>query len=332
MSAPAKRRRVSASSIKALCHCSLAFYYARILKLPEKQWSRTVIGTLCHSILEALRKERHRRHYDLVVKPGEGVDYRLSPAIVRLVGWYQRKHRIDQALIDDLNDMLHVAINCIDFLWTKADVDPATGKPLIYGPEHEFSLILDDGTEIKGFIDDMAQMAGIMEIRDYKSAREKPPKKEVPSTIQALIYQLYVWLTFGLLARVTFVYLRHPPTKRHPRLHLQVVEPSSETHLKGLASYVKAISARVNAFELEDAYIQPCEDIGFCQRVCTHYAPHPYWVVCAEDDPNGANPLSRHLSLDEASEAAQNVPKGHILERRHQGCALRWNPNQLTSR
>ncbi len=318
--------RISASSLKALTDCTMAFYYDRILKLPQKQWPRTIIGSLVHSIFECLRNPRHRKHYDLIVHSDkQGVSYQLSTPLARLVNMWQEKYTIEQDLLTDLNELLHVGLNCIDFHWSAADLDPVTGARRVYGPEHAFHMKLADGVEVKGFIDDMAVVNGVMNVRDFKSAKNKPSMAELPNNVQALTYQAYCWLTFGLPARVEFVYLRHGPTKRTPTKHLQIVEPASPTVIAGFLDYVSHIYGRINQFTLEDALQSPHEDIFFCQRVCTHYAPHPYWVLCKADDPKGLSPLSSHLSVDKAQEACDNAANGStILERYHKGCMSRW--------
>ncbi len=319
-----EKLRISASSLRSLTDCSLAFYYRRILNLPEKDWPKTIIGSLAHSIFECLRHERHEHHvYLITVGNKEGIDYSRSRAITRLVRMWQSKYKIEQILIDDINDLLHVGINCTDFFWEKADKDPETGKPLIYGPEYPFSFTLEDGTEIRGKIDDMAVVDGVMNVRDFKSAKNKETVADVPNNVQALTYQAFIWLTFKLPARVEFIYLRHGPTKRTPTKFLQVVEPVSDMHILGFLSYAKWIYGRINQFSLEDAYLSPHEDIFFCQRVCTHYAPHPYWVVCSADDPKGLVPVSSHLELAKANESCKNGQT--ILERFHKGCGIRWS-------
>lgn len=317
------RARVSASSLKALTSCSLAFYYERILKLPTKEWAKTTVGLLVHSLFECLRNPRHRKHYDAIVMDAKRVDYTLSPAVYRLVRMWVAKHQLTPDLLLDLNVMLWVGLVLTDFHWTGADKDPITGAPLIYGPEHEFKLTLPDGTVIKGYIDDMAQVNGIMQIRDWKSYGKRQTADELPNSIQAAIYQLYVWQAFGLPAEVHFVALRHPPTSRTPMKHLQIVEPASATHLAGLVEWVQSMAGRVAQFSLDDALISPMDDFGFCRNVCTHYAPHPYWVVCRADDPQGLTPISSHLSLDKASQACEDG--GIVLERHHPGCMVKWN-------
>lgn len=307
--------------------CSLAFYYSRVLKLPEKEWPRTIIGTIVHAIFESLRNPRHLKEYQLIVgeasaKDPNSVDFRRSKSVARLVQFYQRKHGIAQELIDEINPMLWVGLILIDFHWSKADKDPKTGAPMIYGPEHEFMLTLPDGTQIKGFIDDLAQVGGELIVRDYKSARSKFTANETINSIQAAIYQLYCYQKFGKIPRVEFVFLRHPPTSRTPNKHLQITPPPSPAHLEGLTLWVQSMAARAKQFSLEDALAAPSSDDGFCQRVCTHYAPHPYWVVAAKQDPQGLSPLSSHLSLDAAQKVCES--EGVILERHHAGCMAKW--------
>lgn len=320
-----REQRISASALKALTDCSLAFYYDKILRLPSRIWGRTIIGSLLHSIFECLRNPRHRHHYDTLIGDRKTVDYTRSAAVSRLVRMWIEKHTITPDLIVDLNDMLYVGLVLLDFHWEGADRDAATGKALVYGPEHAFQIVLDDGTVIKGFIDDMAVVGGVMRVRDFKSARNKPTAAEVPDNVQAIIYQAYIWKTFQLPAEVTFVYLRHPPTPRAKTRHLQVVQPASATHLEGLSSYVCAVYKRINAFTFEDAMLSPHQDEGFCFRVCTHYAPHPYWTIHPAADPTGSatEPLSSHLSLDIAKKIAHDGGLA-VVERAFKGCAARW--------
>jgi len=323
MSTPAPSySRLSASSVRALIDCSLAFYYSRVLKLPEKTWAKTVMGSLCHSIFECLRHPRHRHHFDTITAPKTSVNHRASPAVARLVRMWQDKHGIEQKLIDELDGMLYVGLLCIDFHWTGANKDEKTGEPITHGPEHEFNLVLEDGTIVRGFIDDMAEEGDIMVIRDFKSAGSKPTVADTVNSIQGMVYQLYVWKHFCKLARVEFVYLRHGPTKRTPEKHLMVVEPSSPEVLAGLEAYLCSMSQRLKTFGLDDAYVSPCSDLGFCQRVCSHYAPHPYWVVLAPTDPEGLTPVSSHLSPEAANKALK--PGERVVERAHKGCTLRW--------
>lgn len=314
-----KRTRVSASSIKLLLHCSMAYWYARVLKLPEKVWPRTVIGSLCHSLFECLRHARHRHHYDAITAPKTSVDYTLSPAVARLVRAWKVKHGIADDLLADLNAMLYVGLILVDYHWEKADRDE-TGAPKAYGPEHEFDLVLRDGTEIKGFIDDMAEQDSVMVVRDYKSQRYRFDADELSNSIQAAVYQLYVWSRFGKLARVEFVLLRHPPTKRTPDKHLQVVPPASPMHLGGLTDYIQSVSARVNQFGLEDAWSSPCQDVGWCRNVCSFYKPMSYWSLVKRGDP-AQTPIKGYPIDTPPTEVA---PDEMLVRKEHPGCLAAW--------
>lgn len=57
--------------------------------------------------------------------------------------------------------------------------------------------------------------------------------------------------------------------------------------------------------------------------VCSHYAPHSYWLVCAPDDPDAKKPLSSHILLDDARKAAHDAGCS-VIERKHEGCRARW--------
>lgn len=314
LSAP--RQRVSASSIKELTQCSLSYYYNRVLKMPQKEWPRTVIGSLCHAIFESLANPRHRRHYDIITGDKTSVDYTRSVAVNRLVLRWKERHRISDELLADLNGMLYVGLVLIDFHFTYADQ--------VWPPEHEFNLVLNDGTQIRGFIDRLAEKDGVMIIRDYKSQRNRFTAKEMANSIQAYIYQLYCWKAFGKAAKVEFVLLRHPPTKRTSDKHLQVVSPSSPSQLSGLEEYIKDISRTVNNFTLEQAYTSTCSDHGFCTRVCSYYAPLQYWALIKKDDstqsPLKTFPLDKPpLTWDTTTEA--------LLKVNHPGCAVRYSPS-----
>lgn len=311
------RRRVSASSIKSLLQCSMSFYYERILGLPTKQWPRTTMGSLAHSIFECLRHPRHRHHYDTIIGDSTTVDYTRSRAVARLVRAWQVKHGISEELLADLNGMLYVGLILIDFHWTKANRD-TSGAPITHGPEHEFELTLPDGTTIKGFIDDMAEEGDTITVRDFKSQKKRFDSDELTNSIQAAVYQLYVWTTFRKRARVEFILLRHPPTSRTPEKHLQVVPPASLAHMAGLTHYVQEVSARVNSFTLDDAWASPCTDVGWCRNVCSHYAPHDYWVLVKRDAPEVS---LKTFMLDNPPDIGSDEM---LVKRSHPGCLSAW--------
>jgi hypothetical protein len=176
---------------------------------------------------------------------------------------------------------------------------------------------------ISGFIDLLLLWPDSAVCVDLKSQREKFVRAELPSNVQAAIYQLACQKEHGWIPTVDFILLRHAPTGKTPDKHIQRVSPPSSVTLVGLEGYINSLYERVNHFTWEDALSAPTEDFGFCSRVCTHYSPHPYWIVCKPDDLEGKSPLSSHLSLDVAEKAAYGC--GYIvMERQFKGCAARW--------
>jgi hypothetical protein len=294
--------RVSASRIKSLSKCSYKFYLNEIEKLPETTHPKTIVGSICHSIFECLKRPRHRKYYDTIVKTGtlNGTPFK------RLVKMWQTKHNIDQVLINDIDAMIMVALKHTDFYHKNATK--------IFDPEHEFKMELKTGI-VKGFIDDMAFFETGGKIRDYKSQKEKFTKKELESEMQATIYQLYVWKKFNIFAEVEFVMLRHAPTPKHPTLHLQVVPPKTAVQLKGFEIYLEHMGTVFKNFGLDDAYADFAADDprrkSFCEYVCQFKNPFEYQCVTKD----GA--LVKNYFLNDSI----SLKEGEKLEiRKHLGC------------
>lgn len=307
--------KTSASSIKELTSCSLSWYYNRVLRIPQRVWSRTVIGSLCHSIFESLSNPRHRHHYDLITAPGTSVDYTLSAPLARLVRTWKDKHSISDELITDLNGMLYVGLVLVDFFFTKA--------VKVYPPEYEFTLDLGDGVEVRGFIDRMADMGDFILLRDYKSQRNRFTAKELSESIQAWVYQLVCLQMFGKPARVEFIMLRHPPGKRSPERHIQIVEPSTPSQLAGLREYLKDVGKQTESFGLEEALRHPHSDPGFCSNVCSFYAPLDYWALVPRDNPTITTPL-KTFALDRPPQDDYYGTDQVLVRRQHLGCLARY--------
>lgn len=259
------QRRVSASSLKTLSECTMKYYLSRVEMLPEKTWPRTHAGSASHSVLEALYSEKHRHHYEAVKNAGS---IYASPAIQRLVNVWQWKTKMEDSIVADIDGMCMVAINETNFL--------DEGATKRFEPEHEFRLTLKNGGTVKGFIDRLAEYGDQFVIWDYKTQRDKFTNEEVLNNFQSLVYQLYVWRTFGKMAEVRYLMLRHAPTKRFPNRHLQVTPPATPAQLEGFSIYLEHMHNVMNNFGLEEAQLKYHEDRGFCDRVCSYRKSFPY--------------------------------------------------------
>ncbi len=294
--------RVSASRIKSLHKCSYKFFLNEIERLPETTHPKTIVGSICHSIFECLKRPRGRKYYDIILASGS-----LSGTpFTRLVKMWQNKHKIAQSLIDDIDMMVLVALRHTNFY--------NDGATRTFPPEHEFKLELTTAI-LKGFIDDLSFYGDIAKIRDYKSQKEKFSKKELASEMQAAVYQLYVWKAFGMLSEVEFVLLRHPPTKRHPNLHLQVVPPKTPDQLRGFEVYLNHMGSLFKNFGLENAYSDFAADDRdrkyFCEYICQFKSPFDYQSVTK----NGVVVKNYSITDD------VKLQPGEQLEiRKHEGC------------
>lgn len=294
--------RVSASRIKSVNQCSYKFYLNEIEKLPETTHPKTIVGSICHSIFECLKNPRHKVYYYAIINSGtiNGTPFE------RLVKMWQRKYKIDQLLINDIDSMILVALKHTNFY--------NDGATRIFPPEHEFKLELQNGI-VKGFIDDLSFFGDIAHIRDYKSQKDKFTKNELSAEKQAAVYQLYVWKAFKMPAQVEFVLLRHPPTKRHPNLHLQIVPPKTPEQLMGFELYLESIALTFKNFGIQEAYASFAADNPkkkyFCDYICQFKKPFKYQSVVK----NGLV-IKNYLITDEIV-----LNEGETIQiREYQGC------------
>lgn len=299
------QRRVSASRLNSLADCTMKFYLNEFLRLPEKVWPRTVAGTISHSVLEALARDRHRYHYDLVKE--KGTIY-ASPAISRLVRAWKLKENISDEIIADIDGMCMVALNETDFLDTEAIER--------FDPEHEFKFELSNGGIVKGFIDRLARYEDKFVIWDYKTARDKHTKNEVAESFQSSVYQLYVWKKFKMPAEVRYVFLRHPPTPRTPQKHLMVTPPATSFQHEGFEGYLEYMHELINGFNEGQAATHYHDDEGFCQRVCSYYRPFDYNQVRKK-----TGQLVGNFSLD----LTPQLNEDEEMETLHFNGCKRWN-------
>jgi len=299
-------RRVSASRLKTLDSCSMLFYLSEILKLPQKIWPRTIIGSLAHAILECLYRKKHRHHHDIIKSTGTIYS---SAAVARLVKRWQIKHSIAEDLIADVDAMIILVLTQTNFL-----DEGATRK---FQPEHEFRMTLKNRAIIKGFLDRFAIFDDKARIIDYKSQRNRFTKEEVIDSFQSLVYQLFLWKEYGMLAEVVYVLLRHPPTKKMPDKHLQITPPATPAVLAGFESYLEHMYNVINNFTFEDACSKWHSDTGFCDRVCSYRRPMDYHAIRHKT----TGELIRTTMIDNPPKLGEN----EVMSIEHFGGCVRWN-------
>lgn len=300
--------RISASRLKCLSDCSWAFYCQEILKIPEKTHPKTLVGTICHSILECLARERHRKQLDIICR--EGSIY-ASPVMRRFVKISREHYGLeDESLIDPIDDMAMVALKH-DFY--------ATEVREVLEPEFEFNIQLSSGSTVKGYMDRVLIYADHAVIRDYKTQGQKFPAKELHDNFQAATYQWAIKRTMGLPSYVEFIMLRHGPTQRFPRKHLQIVDSMSDAQLAGFEAFLNRMAEKMGDFDESNACenFRAVKDSGFCNRVCQFKEPKDYFALL---DENGKI-LKTSLNDDLKAENGGKIEKRH-----YNGCKYFYNP------
>jgi hypothetical protein len=303
--------RISASRLKQLKECTMAFYLKEVVRLPDSSHWKARLGTLAHLVFECVLHPRRAALLERILR-AEAFQIEDYPALVRLVEWQFRREDITLSSVAEVGELLQVA-----FHWVKPYFINAEGvftPPPRYYREHEFKLVVGDAV-VKGYIDLLMVWEDRALVGDLKSQREKWTRADVPNNVQAAIYALATYREFGLIPAVEFIMLRHPPSKRCPRNHIQRVEAPSPMALVGLEDYIESMYRVVNQFSYEDACSHPHDDEGFCTRVCQFHKPFTYHAVLKDGEV-----VRTYLETQ-----TPEVKKGETLEqRRHEGCLLRW--------
>lgn len=304
---PKTLRRVSASRLNNLMTCTMQFYMSEILGLPQKTWSRTHAGSCAHGVLECLYRLKHRKHHDVIKETGTVYS---SPAVARLIRAWQWKTKMSDEIVADIDAMCMVAINHTDFL----DEDAIER----FEPEHEFKLVLSNGAVVKGFIDKLKKTKDGWVISDFKTARNKHTKKDVRDSFQSLVYQLYLYKTYGVLAEVRYYFLRHAPTKLHPKKHMMVTPPPTVAQLQGFEMYLEHMWVVINNFGMKEATSGYCADKSFCDRVCSYRYPAEYIALKKKE----TNELVGTFMIDNPPQVPDDC---YVETLYHKGC-MKWNP------
>ncbi len=314
--------RISASRIKTLKECSLLFYYTEIQRLPERTHWKTLVGSTVHLAFECILHPRRATLFRAILA-AESFDITAYPALVRFVAWQLRRLGVTKSSVEEVGGLLRVAFLTIKphFDAYFAALDAGEPAPFRYYTEHRFKMQVGEAT-MSGFIDLLLVWPDRALVMDLKSQAKKWAVAEVPNNVQAAIYSLATYREFGLLAAVDFVMVRHAPSKRYPKLHLQSVAAPSLAHLAGLEAYIESMYGAVNQFSMEDALANPHKDIGFCDRVCQFREPRTYWARIKRVDP--ATVIETYL-LDEPP--AKVADDEELVRRQHLGCLIRYRPD-----
>jgi hypothetical protein len=303
--------RFSPSKIKSASSCSFAFYAQEFLKIPQKPFARTNQGSMCHSIIEYIMDQKRPKRVEMfkeILKFGFKIDkYPSIKRYVRIYDYFQGISPYEMSDIEGMIDTFFLGIR--SYFYSNGEYHFPK-----YLNEYEFNIDVQ-GAHLKGFIDLLLLYDNKAVIVDAKSQRQRFTNEELTNNIQAAVYELAVWIMFKKPSSVTFILLRHPPTKRTPDKHLQVFGQKDETFFSGLEEYIKFGHSYMNNFGIQEATLnfKADHDKGFCLRVCQFRQSVDYVVELDKD----GDPVKGFFPED----VPDKVPNGHRLEaRRYNGC------------
>lgn len=312
-----KNTYLSASRVKTLENCSWSYWCNYHLKLPQKKNAGASRGTVCHLVFELLLKDRHKKHFDLIVE-NHTID--ASPAVAKLV----KKGLINEGFYDEENyELCSAMITCglkFDFFGGKDAV--------IDEPEKKFMIESDKPVyKIMGYIDKPITYNENKKIKivDYKTSKYKFRGDELTSNVQAMMYTLAAKELWPEAEDITVEFL----FVKFPKSPLQEVKISDE-HLEGFQYYLEHVYNVVVDFNEDEAKSNYAKDNPknrwLCKAGATWVCPYmdeiEYWVLLDENKKILKSSFENDLSAGEN----QTIEK-----RKYDGCPAHKNDINTTN-
>ncbi len=309
--------RISASRLKTFKECQLTFWYQDVERLPSKTHHKTLQGSCLHSLFECILHPKRVSILRAILR--DGFALAAHPVVERFIRFYDARHGIAPYEMSAMESMLQVAFQTIKphFDTLFAALDAGQPAPFTYHTEKRFQMQVGQAT-ISGFIDLLLVWPDRALVIDLKTQARKWTVADVPNNVQAALYALATYRELGLLAATDFVMVRHAPSPRYPRMHLQSVAAPSKAHLAGLEAYVETMYGVVNQLTLDQARQHPHASSSFCEKVCGYHKPFDYWAVVKRADPTVA--LKTYLFDRAPTEVAEDE---QVVLKRHEGC-IHW--------
>lgn len=291
---------ISASKISDLDRCTYLFYCKHVLGLPDSTHWKTRVGSALHNVIEYVLKPKRRAILDKIL--ANGFQFAAFPSIDRYCRMWAARYKLDLWDHQNVEEMLQLTfVTLAPYL-----------KEGEFVSEQRFEIDLGDGATASGYVD-IAAIGPDKRIIDMKTKGQKFTKKELAANMQAIIYQMWYYETYGELVSTDFILTRFPPTKRQPKNHLQSVLPATPTQIAGLKYYLKELYGVMNSFGIREAHGSFCTDTFFCDKLCSFRRPMTYLAVV---DQATGHTLSTHM-LDNAPNLGHNQV---LVEMTHPGC------------
>jgi hypothetical protein len=219
-------------------------YYCNYnLKLPQKNNSGAMRGTVAHLIFEILANPRHQHYVTKIVKSGTCLK---QPAIFKLILKAAKREGLD---LDEMVKPLKKSgqeitnLKCIDEMILVGLKFDFIGNGKLVGSEWEFDITSEEPKyRIGGFVDRIFKDKKQMIIRDFKSSKKAFNGEELASNLQGMMYSLAVRKKYQKQkdVLVKFLFLRYPddPERECPHFSEEVLS-GFEHYLEYLNGYLK---------------------------------------------------------------------------------------------
>ena len=239
--------RLSASRIKTLQTCSWTYYANYVLKLPQKNNSGAMRGTIAHLVFEVLSNPRHEKYVKKIIKAGT---CKKVKSVWKLIFKNAKKMSLD---LDEIvkpikkeGDMTN--LKCIDTMIQVGLKYDFINEQKLIGSEWAFDITNESPKyRILGFVDRLVEDNGTLVIRDYKSSKKTFSGEELESNLQSMMYSLAARNKYPDYKNVNvkFLFLRYPdaPEQSSPQF--------SELELAGFEHYLEYISNQLQNFTEE---------------------------------------------------------------------------------
>lgn len=283
------KQTLSASKIKTMTSCSWLYWCKYHLKLPDKTNDGALKGSIVHLVLECLGKDRHKKHYDLILKKGSIAS---SKAVKKLILKHAKAANLleNHSNLEDIYDMAFRGL-VYDFFGKNL------GKPTKTISEKEFEIEIEEGDlryKVKGFIDRLFiyKNKSIALIRDFKTNKKVYEGHEVTDNLQDYIYTLAVRKLYPEFNKVKmeFVFLKAMNSAKSEAGKWEIVgvdksvltmKEKTEEELEGFEYQLTDYQSYAESFD-ESAAISNLafsqgmpEDGSFSQRLLCGFAKRP---------------------------------------------------------
>ena len=242
--------KLSASRIKTLQSCSWMYYCNYNLKLPQKNNSGAMRGTVAHLVFEILANPRHQHYVTKIVKSGTCLK---QPAIFKLILKAAKREGLD---LDEMVKPLKKSgqeitnLKCIDEMILVGLKFDFVGNGKLIGSEWEFDITSEEPKyRIGGFVDRIFKDKKQMIIRDFKSSKKAFKGDELASNLQGMMYSLAVRKKYQKQkdVLVKFLFLRYPEDPERECPHF------SEEELSGFEHYLEYLNGYLKNFDEKKA-------------------------------------------------------------------------------